>query len=231
MEEDYLEGLVMASENISPRLRESAYNEMCHGVTVSNLAVALAQELGESQEFCDNIAVAGLLHDLGKLHLDKYLYHDDREDALAIERMKYVRMHPTQSYQVLCRENYPMEIAEAVYFHHENFDGTGYQANLKGEDIPWMARILRTCDVFSALTSDRSYRRAFDKDTAIDIMIDEVADYDMKVFLAFQRLLHSETFQGLDQLRTVVTPLQKEHLGMFIKEAEFADASKESCKK
>lgn len=228
MEEDYLEGLIMASENISPRLRESAYIEMCHGITVSNLAVALAQELGENQEFCDNIAVAGLLHDLGKLHLAKYLYQDGEDDSLAIERMKYVRMHPTQSYQVLCRENYAMEIAEAVYFHHENYDGSGYPANLRGDDIPWMARILRTCDVFSALTTDRSYRRAFDKDTAIDIMIDEVADYDMKVFLAFQRLLHSETFQGLDYLRTVITPLQKKHLGMFVKEAEFANQKKES---
>lgn len=219
MEEDYLEGLIMASDRISPKLRESAYIEMCHGITVSNLAVALAQELGESKEFCRNITVAGLLHDLGKLRLVKYLY-SDRQETLAIERMKYVRMHPTHSYHALCRENYPMEIAEAVYSHHENYDGSGYPDNLKGEQIPWMARILRTCDVFSALTSDRSYRRAFDKQTAVEIMIDEVADYDMRIFLAFQRLLHSERFQGMDQLRTVITPLQKEHLGMFIKEAE-----------
>lgn len=220
--EDYIESLVMGSDKINAHMRNSVYIEMCHGVNVSNLAVAVAQELGESQEFCQHIEVAGLLHDLGKLHLAKYL-DADGQNALGIEKMKYVRMHPMHSYHALCRENYPEEVAKAVYFHHENFDGSGYPENLRGENIPWMARILRTCDVFSALTSDRSYRRAFDRKTAMDIMIDEVADYDMKVFLAFQRLVHSEHFQDFDQLKTVITPLQKEHLGLFVKEAEIIE--------
>lgn len=220
--EDYLEGLVMASDSINPHLRQSAYVEMCHGVLVSNLAQALAKELGEGEEFCEKIAVAGLLHDLGKLHVAKYLYSDGRE-ALAIEQKKYIHLHATYSYKSLCRANYPEEIAQAVYHHHENYDGTGYPQGLKGEAIPWMSRILRTCDVFCALTSDRSYRRAFDSQSAIQIMIDEVADYDMRVFLAFQRFLHSEEYKNQDQLRTVITPLQKQHLGLFIEEAESID--------
>ena len=220
--EDYLEWLIMCSDKISPRMRESIYIEMCHGVVVSNLACAVAQELGEDEKFCQDITVAGLLHDVGKLKLAKYL-NSDGKTTLAVERMKYVRMHPTHSYHALCRSGYSEEIARAVYCHHENYDGTGYPDSLREEQIPWMARILRVCDVFSALTSDRSYRRAFDRQTAMEIMIDEVVNYDMQVFLAFQRLFHSEKFASLDGLRTEVTPLQKEHLGLFITEGENMD--------
>lgn len=219
MMEDYLEELIMCSNIISPHLRETTYIEMCHGINVSNMTRAVATELGESPEFCEKISIAGLLHDIGKLRLYKYLY-TERGATMAVERMKYIRMHPTHSYQALKRADYPEEIAKAVYFHHENLDGTGYPENLKGEEIPWMARILRTCDVFSALTSDRSYRRAFDRQTAMEIMIDEVGNYDMQIFLTFQRLLHSEQLQHLDELWGQITPLHKEHLGLFIQEAE-----------
>lgn len=217
--EDYMESLIVASAKVDLPLRGAAYVEMCHGISVSNMAKALAQEMGESEEFCRNIEIAGLLHDLGKLRVAKYLDADGRE-ALGIEQMKYLRMHTIYSRKALERENYPEEILQAVYYHHENYDGSGYPDNRKGEEIPYMARILRTCDVFVALTSDRSYRRAFDQETAARIMIDEVADYDMKTFLTFQNLLHSQRFAEMDQLHTQVTELQKQHLPMFIKEAE-----------
>jgi HD-GYP domain-containing protein (c-di-GMP phosphodiesterase class II) len=83
-----------------------------------------------------------------------------------------------------------------------------------------MARILRICDVFCALTTDRSYRRAFDLRSAMEIMIDEAEDYDMQAFLAFQRVLHSDEFREMDMLTTVLTPLQKKHLPLFVREAE-----------
>lgn len=215
-----MEQLVMGSTGISSQLREFLYIEMSHGVKVSNLALAVAGELGEDEAFCRDITVAGLLHDIGKLWVTRYLEDTGEEATLAVERMKYVRMHPTHSRQVLEREGYPEQIAEAVYFHHENVDGSGYPDNLQGEEIPRMARILRICDVFCALTSDRSYRRAFDVQSAVEIMIDEAEDYDMQIFLAFQRVLHSDAFQRTDGLCTVLTPLQKEHLKLFIREAE-----------
>lgn len=160
--EDYLEGLVMASQMLSPYARKNTYIEMCHGIAVSNLARILAWELGEGEEFCEEISVAGLLHDIGKIRLSKYPVIS-WEKQLTVERMKYVWMHPTHSEQVLRGQGYDEKILQAVYSHHENYDGTGYPDNLRGEEIPWMGRILRVCDVFCALTSDRSYRRAFDR--------------------------------------------------------------------
>ncbi len=64
-----------------------------------------------------------------------------------------------------------------------------------GEEIPLGARILRVCDVFVALTSDRPYRKAFDSQTAVELLIEEVRHFDMKVFLPFQSIIHEEIEQ------------------------------------
>ncbi|SET36912.1 HD-GYP domain-containing protein [[Clostridium] polysaccharolyticum] len=170
-----------------------------HGIIVSNLAYYVAKELGKDDSFCSNIAMAGMLHDIGKLKLSKYLY-GRKKDTLKIEEIKYVRMHSTFSYKILKEMGFQKEILEAVYYHHENYDGTGYPDNLKEKAIPLSARILRTCDVFAALVSNRPYREAFDIDTAIELMIDEYKNFDMKVFLAFQRFINSEQFKPVKEL-------------------------------
>ena len=167
-----------------------------HGILVSNLATLIARELQYDDEFCHEIAVAGLLHDVGKLRLSQYLY-GRRKDTLHIEEMKYVRMHSSFSYDILKAEGYDDFILQSVYHHHENYDGSGYPDNLIGTAIPIGARILRTCDVFAALVSDRPYRDAFDVDTAVELMIDEVKNFDMRIFLAFQRVVHSRDFTAI----------------------------------
>lgn len=170
-----------------------------HGILVSNLATLLAKELGKEETFCNQIAIAGILHDIGKLRLGKYLY-GRRHDTLAIEEMKYVRMHATFSYEILKERGYDSFILETVYHHHENYDGSGYPDNLVGRAIPYGARIIRTCDVFGALVSVRPYRSAFDIETAVELMIDEVKNFDMEIFLAFQRVVHSSTFDEIREL-------------------------------
>ncbi len=213
---DYIKR-IMESDVLPRHVKEVVCEEMHHAVEVSNLAVMIAEELGEPPAFCDDLSIAGILHDIGKMKLTKYIYSE--EDTLVIEHIKYVRQHSLYSYKILMEAGYPDNILKAVFYHHENYDGSGYPDSLRGEKIPWMARILRTCDVFAALTSDRSYRKAFDVDTAVEIMIDEVADYDMKVFLSFQRILHNGRFKGIESLRENITPLQMEHLALFEREA------------
>jgi len=83
-------------------------------------------------------------------------------------------------------------VKESVLYHHENYDGTGFPRNLEGEDIPLGARIIRVCDVFAALVSRRSYRDAFDIDSALNLLINEVKHFDMHIFLAFQRMINRE---------------------------------------
>ncbi len=161
-----------------------------HGICVSNLAYYISRELKLEEALCHELAIAGMLHDIGKIKLGSYLY-GRHKDTLHIEEMKYVRAHSTIGYEILKNKNYSDFILESILYHHENYDGSGYPKNLEGEDIPLGARILRVCDVYAALTSNRPYRSAFDNETAIELMIDEVKNFDMKIFLAFQKVINN----------------------------------------
>ena len=160
-----------------------------HSVRVSNLAYNLSKTYGLYEDRCHELAIAGLLHDIGKLRVSSYLF-GRTGDSLRIEELKYLRQHPRLGYEILMRRDFSDFICESILYHHENYDGSGYQENLRGEQIPIGARILRICDVYAALTSDRPYRKAFDKDTAVELMIDEVKNYDMKIFMAFLSTIH-----------------------------------------
>ena len=135
------------------------------------------------------MAVAGMLHDIGKELVSSEL--EKEEERLLVEEIHYVRLHPQVGYEILERRGYSQRVLETVRYHHENMDGSGYPENLAGEGIPLGARIVRVCDVYAALTSDRPYRTAFDKKTAVELMIESVKDFDVKVFLAFQHYIHS----------------------------------------
>ncbi|MBO5459640.1 MAG: HD domain-containing protein, partial [Lachnospira sp.] len=126
------------------------------------------------------------------LKLSPYLYGRNSE-GLSIEEMKYMRMHSKIGYDYLKKYDYSPFIMNTVLSHHECFDGSGYPDNLSGKDIPLGARILRVVDEFAALISDRPYRKAFDIDTAVDIIIEEIKNMDMKIFIEFQRMIHEES--------------------------------------
>ena len=164
--------------------------EIKHGIQVSNLAYQTGKMLGLEEIMCHELAVAGILHDIGKLKLRNYIAAE--ENPLIVEEIKYVRRHPKLGYESLKERGYSDFILESIYYHHENYDGSGYPKNLSGEEIPLGARILRICDVYAALTSKRSYRDAFSPEVAMEMLIDEVKNFDMKIFLAFQRTMHEE---------------------------------------
>lgn len=179
--------------------QEDVDDAMDHALLVANLAFRLSKELGFPEDFCQEIADAGILHDIGKMELSDFLYGRKR-DVLGIEEIKYVRKHPTLGYEFLCKINKGnAEFRNMILHHHENFDGSGYPDNIKGDAIPVGARILRICDVYSALVSVRPYRAAFDKETAMELMIDEVKNFDMEYFLAFMRVVHADEFKEIDE--------------------------------
>lgn len=169
--------------------------EIMHGICVSNLACRVGRQLGLPEDTCHQLAVAGLVHDIGKLEIMKYIYSRDEGTPLHVEELRYVRTHPALGFVILNEEGYSPEIAQWILYHHENYDGSGYPSNKSGEEIPLGARILRVCDVYAALTTNRSYRGAFDSGTAVRLMIDEVKNFDMKVFLAFLEVIHENDGQ------------------------------------
>lgn len=173
-----------------------------HGILVANLSYELARRLGVSEDEAYDIKLAGLVHDVGKLALSQYLYGRNAE-GLSIEEVKYMRMHSKIGYDFLKKYDFSEKVLEAVLYHHECYDGSGYPDNLKGEEIPLSARIIRIADAYAALISDRPYRKAFDDETAVDILIEENKNFDMRVFIEFQRLIHETETQELIELSNV----------------------------
>jgi len=172
-------------------LEFSMEEQLEHGKMVSNLAYHIAKKIGMSDEQVRNVIVAGLFHDIGKTEIEK-IYSITDDSALYVEEMNSVRLHPNKGYEILKRHGYSEEICQAVLHHHENYDGSGFPDNLEGWNIPIEACILRVCDFFCSLVSDRPYRRAFSYDTAMEMMIEEIKKFDIKVFLAFQGIVHSD---------------------------------------
>ena len=188
----------VTKEEIEKAASEDSEEAIDHGILVANLALRLSQELKFNEDFCNEIAKAGIVHDIGKLQISSLLY-GRKEGVLRIEEIKYVRRHPTLGYNFLSQKKIGDEnFRSMILHHHENFDGSGYPDNIKGELIPVGSRILRICDVYAALVSERPYRAAFDKNTAMELMIDEVKNFDMTFFLAFMRVVHADDFSDID---------------------------------
>ena len=180
---------VTGEKNQNRILKYDLSSELRHGIAVSNLSYDVGREMGLSHEVCYELAIAGMLHDIGKLKLTGYI-NGQEKDPLMVEELKYVRMHTTLGYEELKGQGYSEFVLQTILYHHENYDGTGYPSNLRGREIPKGARILRVCDVFCALSSDRPYRKALEVDNVMQLMIEEIKNFDMEVFLAFQRVVH-----------------------------------------
>ena len=186
-----------------------------HGVLVANLTYELAQMCGLSKDEAYELKIAAMVHDVGKLKLSEYLY-GRTDEALPEDEKQYMSMHSKISHDLLKKYDYSDNIMKVVLYHHECFDGSGYPDNLKGTDIPLGARILKVTDEFAALISDRPYRKAFDIDTAVNILIEEIKNLDMRVFIEFQRMIHEEeTFEIIRNSKIDLDSLSLEDILSF----------------
>ncbi|MDE3191250.1 MAG: diguanylate cyclase, partial [Acidobacteriota bacterium] len=128
-----------------------------HSETVSALAAAIGRELGLDEGIVDQLALAGLLHDIGKIGIPDSLLQAPRE--LTPEERETIKSHPALGYSLL--EGLGISpIDEWILHHHEDWNGGGYPDRLTREEIPLGARIVRVADALEAMTSDRPYREA-----------------------------------------------------------------------
>ena len=189
-------------------IEEDYYDSIDHGELVGMIVGLLCKQMGLNGTFTEKVVQAAYVHDIGKLRLGKILYGRDKQ-ALEIESVKYMRMHAQLGMEMLKECGFQEDILNAVYHHHENYDGSGYPDNLKGVQIPLAARILRVCDVFAALVSHRPYREAFDMNTAVEMMIEDYKSFDMGIFLEFLKLYHSEQFSEVAELSKQINAKQR----------------------
>ena len=90
---------ILENNSIPKQIRETVCSEMHHALEVSNMAVLISKELGKDEKFCDDIAVAGVLHDIGKLRVNRYVYSDESDDTLVVEQTQRFYL---QGYRVVC---------------------------------------------------------------------------------------------------------------------------------
>lgn len=129
-----------------------------HSLRVARWAQACARVLGLGVEEQEQVYLAGLLHDLGKIGVrESILLKPGRLDE---EERKEIEWHPVIGARILEPARFPAVVIQAVRHHHEDYDGRGYPGGLVGEEIPLLARILRVADAYDAMTSARPYREA-----------------------------------------------------------------------
>jgi hypothetical protein len=129
-----------------------------HSEKVAGYAVELARALGLPPQDCRRIHLAGMLHDVGKVALERSVLH--KPGALTEDEWEQVRRHPALSAHIIGAVARFGVYVPGARHHHERFDGGGYPDGLAGTTIPLDARILAVADSYDAMTSDRSYRPA-----------------------------------------------------------------------
>ena len=151
-------------------LQYSLDEQLIHGMRVSNLAYQVAKELGEPEEFCHDLAVAGMLHDIGKVQVPAEIL--EKPGPLTETEFDVIKMHSKNGYEKL-KNNVLVtsKIKMGVYMHHENINGTGYPMGLEGDQIYKFARIIHVADVYDAITSRRVYKKAQSPNEAVDFLI------------------------------------------------------------
>src|SRR3954464_2343046 len=137
-----------------------------HADRVSRIAGAIAREVGIPERQIEQIELAGMLHDIGKIGVeDRILMKPQR---LEQDEQELMRRHTIYGASILKPSAALRPLAPIVLHHHENFDGSGYPEGLKGEEIPLGSRIIIVADAYEAMTSDRIYRKAIGHDRAMD---------------------------------------------------------------
>jgi PAS domain S-box-containing protein/putative nucleotidyltransferase with HDIG domain len=165
-----------------------------HQKKVAELARAIAVEMKLSPDEVDQIHVAGLIHDLGKISVPSEIL--TKPGRLEDEELQLIREHPTTGYEILKSIDLPKRIAQTVYQHHERMDGSGYPRGLAGRDILLEARILAVAETVDAMLSHRPYRPAVTLKKALEeIDKQKGRTYDPRVVEACLGLFKHKRFK------------------------------------
>jgi putative nucleotidyltransferase with HDIG domain/PAS domain S-box-containing protein len=127
-----------------------------HSIGVADHAVAIAKQMGLKEKDIETLKIASLLHDIGKIGTYDVIL--DKPDKLTDDELVLIKKHPAKGAEILKTLKGFENITPIVRSHHEKFDGTGYPDGLKGDEIPFLARIVCVADSFDSMTSDRPYR-------------------------------------------------------------------------
>ena len=170
-----------------------------HSDRVSRYSVLIGKYLGLPEEDLKTLKIGGLFHDIGKIGIpDSILL---KESKLTDDEYSEIKNHPSIGAHILCNAEAFKDIIPIVKHHHERFDGRGYPGKLKGEDIPYFARIAAVADTFDAMTSRRTYRDSL----PLDVVKEEIKDcsgtqFDPEIAKVFLDILENH-YDEIEQIQ------------------------------
>lgn len=141
-----------------------------HSVNVAILSLLMGMELGLGTDDLQNLGLAAILHDIGKMFVNSEILH--KPTSLAPDEYKEVKQHVKLGYNFLkATFEIPAQVYVAVLQHHERYDGKGYPNELGGDNIHLFGRIIAVTDVYDALTANRPYRKPIPASKALDYIV------------------------------------------------------------
>ena len=152
--------------SFTPAMKAKDVELYQHSLRVQSLALAFTKtvlHLPKAETF--TIGLAAFLHDLGKMHISETILH--KASGLTHQEFECIQEHPAYGALMFNQFKLLQHIVPSVYHHHERWDGTGYPDATAGEETPFLGRLLAVADAFSAMTTDRSYRKARPTDEAL----------------------------------------------------------------
>ncbi len=183
------EGFIKNNLRSLPNLFEKINN--CtpgHSERVGKLSKRIAKQMGFDEVFQEQVELAGILHDIGKIAIPiKVLM---KKEKLEYEDFKLIKKHPFLSALFIKSVLKSDILPPMVYHHHENYDGTGYPSQISGEKIPFGSRIIRVADAYDAMMTQRIYKpRMNHKEAVKELIRYSKYDFDPEVVTAFLKIL------------------------------------------
>ena len=155
-------------ERLAKAVDEKGQYKVAHSQNAAELSRKLCRQLGLNEKTTDLVYYAGLLQNIGKITLPESLFTN--KGKLSKEEWEKLQNHPNVGVNLLMNINFLSEVIPYIHYHKERWDGGGEPEGLKGNSIPFGSRIIAVADAYTAMTSDRSYRKAMDKDEALAVI-------------------------------------------------------------
>jgi HD-GYP domain-containing protein (c-di-GMP phosphodiesterase class II) len=155
-----------------------------HSERVKDYSMVIGKELGLNETELERLEIVALLHDVGKIGIEDRILR--KPTNLTPEEFEIMKTHPDKGANIMSQVAQLSDVIPGMRAHHENYDGSGYPQGLKGEDIPFFARLITVADTFDAMTTDRPYQKAFTLEFAVNrIRQMSGIKYDPKIVEAF----------------------------------------------
>lgn len=160
-------------ERLAKAVDEKGQYKVAHSQRTAELSRKLCHQIGLNEKTTDLIYYAGLLQNIGKITLPESLFTN--KGKLSKEEWEKLQNHPNVGVNLLMNINFLSEVIPYIHYHKERWDGCGEPEGLKGNSIPFGSRIIAVADAYTAMTSDRSYREAMNKEQALEVIKSESA--------------------------------------------------------